>query len=188
MAVKDLTSYAALESALFLKWEIPDLAATLISDYNTPITIDSDVYTNVGTLLSITGSKSELKLSPSQLSITLSGVPSGEIAKVLDNEIKGSSITITRAFFNPTTHNVISGLDPMKVFTGIVTNYGISDDVDPVAMIASTTISLTCNSIVDVLAKKVNGRRTNPVDFPNEDSMNRVQTLVSSNFQFGAPK
>ena len=94
-----------------------------------------------------------------------------------------------RGLFDPVTHTLLSvGEDnPVKKFEGIVTNYAISDSVDPLSNIASTTITLTCNSMVEVLAKKINGRRTNPVDFPDESSMNRVQPLSNSNYNFGAP-
>ena len=73
------------------------------------------------------------------------------------------------------------------MFTGVVTNYSVDDDLDVGSQTAYTTITLACSSIVEILAKKVNGRRTNPRDFDGEESMDRVQILASSNFQFGAP-
>ena len=185
----DLSSRASLESAMFLKWVIPVLGGTYVSDYNTDITIDGNVYTNIGNLLSISGQSSELKASPSQLSITLSGIPANAISNMLNYEIKGSELSLYRGFFDPTTHTLLAvGEDnPTMKYKGIVTNYSISDEVDPYNGIASTTITLSCNSMVEVLAKKITGRRTNPVDFPNEDSMKRVHALASSNYNFGAP-
>jgi hypothetical protein len=36
------------------------------------------------------------------------------------------------------------------------------------------------------MAKTTSGRKTNPVDFPTETSMNKVPTLVGAYFDFGA--
>jgi len=183
----DLSSYSAIESAVFVKWVIPNFQTALLSDYNTPITFNGDTYTSIGNLLNVSGITSELKASPSKLSITLSGIPVAKVSEILDNEIKGSSLELYRGLFD--TSGVLLTLpeNPVLKFKGIVTNYAITDDVDLGARVATNTISLTCNSIVEVLAKKVSGRRTNPVDFPNEDSMDRVQALASSNYNFGAP-
>jgi len=185
----DLRSYGAIESSLFIKWVIPNFETATLSDYNLPITFGGDTYTNVGELLSVSSTTAELKASASQLSIQLSGIPATSISDLLNNEIKGSNIEVFRGLFDPTTHALLSVGDdnPIKKFEGIVTNYAISDSVDPFSNSASTTITLTCNSMVEVLAKKINGRRTNPVDFPDENSMDRVQPLSNSNYNFGAP-
>ena len=175
--LKDYTSYAALESSLFVRWDIPTVSTIRISDYNQAVTIDSEVYNQEGTILDISGSKAELKLTPSQVSVTLSGVPAGEVTQILNNEIKGSTIRIIRAFWNPTTQVEI---DAVVVFRGIVINWAVTDDVNPNSRLADTRINLTCNSIVEVLNKKIAGRRTNPVDFSGEESMNRVPALVNT--------
>lgn len=185
----DFSSYTSFESALFLKWYIPNFETAYISDYNTPITFGGNTYTSIGKLLSITSTTSELKASPSELSIGLSGIPTNSISNILTKEIKGSEIEIYRAFFNPTTHALLTlaGGNPIIKFKGIVTNYDITDDVDITSLLATTTITLTCSSMVEVLTNKVTGRRTNPVDFPGESSMNKVTALANSNFNFGAP-
>ena len=185
----DLGAFKAVESALFIKWIIPNFGTALISDYNASVVLDGDTYTGTGNFLSISGTTSELKASPSQLTISLSGIPTTEVQNVLNNEIKGNFIEVRRAFFDVTTHVLLPlSTNPVMKFKGIVTNYGIDDDFNQASQTASTIITLNCNSIVEVLNKKVNGRRTNPTDFPNEDSMNRVSILASSNYQFGAPE
>jgi hypothetical protein len=175
--LKDYTSFAALESSMFVRWEIPTVSTIRISDYYDDVTIDTELYTGEGTILDITGSKAELRLTPSQVSVTLSGVPAGEVTQILNNEIKGSNIRIIRAFWNPTTQ---AEIDAVVVFRGIVINWAVEDDVNPNTRLADTRINLTCNSIVEVLNRKVAGRRTNPVDFASEDSMNRVPSLVNT--------
>lgn len=187
----DLRNKLAIESAIFIKWAIPGFSTAYLSDYNTPVTFGGNTYTNIGNLMAVSGVTSELKASNSELSISLSGVPTGSISNILNNDIKGSTIEIYRGIFDPVTHVLMDlspSTNPLLKFKGIVTNYALSDDVDTDALVATTNITLTCNSIVEVLSKKVNGRRTNPRDFPTESSMSRVQALSNSNFQFGAPK
>lgn len=180
-----------IESAVFLKWIIPDFDTAYVSDYHTPITFGGNTYVNIGNLLNISAIGSELKASKSDLSITLSGIPTGSVATILDEAIRGSTIEIYRGFFDPTTHDLLEltpNDNPLLKFKGIVTNYSITDTVDPATLTAATTIVLTCNSIVEILSNKVSGRRTNPSDFADDSSMSRVSALANSNYQFGAPK
>jgi len=186
----DLSSYATIESALFLKWEVPNETPAYLSDYHTDVTIDGNIYTNIGTFLGATAPQSELKASRSQLTISLSGIPTGSVQDILTQEIKGSSVQLFRGFFNASTHALLDlspSDNPVSQFKGVVTNYAVSDNYDNVAGTATTTISLTCNSIVEVLQKKVSGRRTNQNDF-DDNSMDRVQALANSPFNFGAPQ
>lgn len=190
----DLSSYASIESALLFKWEIPNFDTAYLTDYTDSLSFSGNTYINIGTLLDVSGSTSELKASPGGISITLSGIPTGSIGDILNQEIKGSNVYIYRIFLDPETQEIID-LDPgpgvgnvLLKFKGIVTNYDISDDVDIENLTAKSTIVLTCNSIVEVLSKKVNGRRTNPADFPDTSDMSRVQALANSNFNFGADR
>lgn len=187
----DFSNRNAIESAIFIKWVIPNFSTALLSDYHTSITFGGDTYINAGKLLNVTSSVSELKATPSELSISLSGIPTNSVTDILNQEIKGSELQVFRGFFNPTTHallNLSPDSNPTLKFKGIVTNYDISDDIDTSTATAKTTITLTCSSMVEVLTNKVSGRRTNPADFPDELSMSRVQALANSNFNFGAPK
>lgn len=186
----DLRSYTSIASALLIKWEVPGVSTSYITDYGNDVTLLGNNYTNIGKLLSVSATTSELKTSPNDLTISLSGVPTGSITDILNQEIKGSNITIHRAFFDAatgTTPIIQSGGNTVMKFKGIVTNYSISDIIDVTAQLATSTITLTCSSMVEVLSNKVSGRRTNPVDFPGESSMSRVQALANSNFNFGAP-
>lgn len=185
----DLRSYSSLESAVFLKWEVPNFSTAYLSDYHTPLSFNGQVYTNIGTLFSVSSATNELKPSRGELTISLSGVPTGSISTILNQEIKGSNIWIYRGYFNAQTHQPLNlgGGNTHLHFKGIVTNYSISDDIDLGAGIATSTITLTCNSAVETLSYKVAGRRTNQADFPGTADMSRVQALANSNFNFGAP-
>jgi hypothetical protein len=185
----NLNSLSAIEIATLVKWEVPSFDTAYVTDYQTTVTYDGNSYINIGNLLNISSTSSEIKPSPGELTITLSGVPTGSISDLLNQQIKGSDITIYRSFYDATTHsayNVVTGSNTVLLYKGIVTNYSVNDTVDVSAQLAISTILLTCNSLVEVLAAKTNGRRTNAADFPNDSTMNRVQALSESNFNFGA--
>jgi hypothetical protein len=187
----DLRSFKAIETAVFVKWTIPDFETAYLSDYNASITFGGNTYTNIGKLMSVSSTTTELKASPGEISIGLSGIPTNSVTNILTKQIKGSTIEIYRGFFNPTTHALLDlapNTNPTLKFKGIVTNYEVTDSFTYESNTFLTTITLTCNSIVEVLSSKTSGRRTNPVDFANESSMSRVQALANSNYNFGAPK
>ena len=189
----DLRSYKSVSIATLVKWAVPNFDTAYISDYSTLLSDGTNTYTNIGTLLGVSSTVSELTSSPGEITVSLSGIPTGSITDILNEEIKGSNIEIYRAYFNPQTYQGIDFVpggslnNSTTVFKGIVTNYSISDSVDNGSGIAVSTITLTCASLVEVLSNKTSGRRTNPADFPGEASMDRVRALANSNFNFGAP-
>lgn len=185
----DLSSHSAIETGIFVKWEIPNVDTAYLSDYNTPITFGGNLYTNIGNLLSLSGTVGNLRASTSQLSIILSGIDQASIPAILSQQIRGSKIEIYRGVFNPTTHALIGTINPnpMLKYKGIITGFEVSDSVDITSLTATSTITLICASPVEILMNKTTGRRTNPADFPDEASMNRVTALANSNFNFGAP-
>ena len=189
----DLRSRKSIEVATLVKWEVPNFDTAYISDYSTALSDGTNTYTNIGTLLGVSSTVSELTSSTGDITVNLSGVPTGQITDILAQEIKGSNLTIYRSYFDAQTHQGIDFVpggdlnNTTTVFKGIVTNYAISDSVDNGSGIAISTITLTCASLVEVLANKTNGRRTNPADFPGEASMDRVRALANSNYNFGAP-
>lgn len=193
MSGVNLSSLSAVETALFIKWVIPNFETAYLSDYNRSITFGGGTYLNIGKLLSVSSTVSELKASAGEVVIGLSGIPANSISDLLNRQIKGSTLEIRRGFFNPSTGallttDMLSISNPVLKFKGIVTNYEISDAFDADTGTFLTTMSLTCSSQVEVLSNKVSGRRTNPVDFTTDNSMKRVQALSNSNFNFGAPK
>jgi len=197
----DLSSYATVEAALLVRMQCDYYRATAnanvstntfhFSTYNVPVTIDSEVYTPLGQLLSITGSSSEIRNSPQGISITISGIPNGSIAEIVNSRMKGSSVEVWRMLFDATTKQplAITG-NPAGRFFGIVNNYSIEEEYDSSASTATNTIVFTCASTTEILSNKVSGRRTNPIDqralYASDSSMDRVPTLSKSNFNFGA--
>lgn len=189
----DLTSYSSIQSNLFVRLDIPDYAVLTFSDYHKSLTLGGTNYLGIGQLLAITNTSHNLRAAPDDISISISGIPSSNITDIINNRVKGSSIKVYRAFFDPTTGLLlnITG-NPAGKFQGVVSNFEISDDLDMGDDVGTITLTLTCTSVVALLNNKITGRRTNPIDqelfYPGDKSMDRVPSLAKSNFNFGAPQ
>lgn len=198
-----LNTYRQVQSNLFVRLQVDQYKASSgdsysaqvlrFSDLRTGYTINDEVYTGVGNLMSVTSSTSELRSSSAQLSITLTGIPSSAIAEIMASKIKGSPIRIYRVMFDPVTGDKLDlPVNPLTRYRGFVNNFSLQETYDPITRTSVNTIILICSSSVDVLANKYAGRKTNPQSnkkyFPDDISMDRVPTLQNSTFNFGAPK
>ena len=187
----DFSTYSHINAGIFVK--IAGTSFTwLFSDYIRSVSIDSDTYVGLGRLLGVTSSSSDLKATTNDITVMVSGVPNTSLTEVLNAQVKGADITIHRGVFNANTGALLSiAGNPMKRYVGFVTNYSISEEYDNTARTATSSITFTCASKLDVLGNSAKGRRTNPDDFknadPNDTSMDRVTALAGSNFNFGAP-
>jgi hypothetical protein len=186
----DLSSYRHIQTNLFCKLVIPGYQTLTFSDYHINYTINSVEYQGIGELLSVSNTTSNLRATSEELSIGISGIPSGNVSDILTRKIKGSEIEITRAFFNAETGALLSiSGNPAGKFKGVVNNFNVADDL--AGADGSVIITLTATSVIDQLNNKVAGRRTNPIDqeefYPGDESFDRVPALAKSNFNFGAP-
>ncbi|CAB4178829.1 hypothetical protein UFOVP1634_8 [uncultured Caudovirales phage] len=183
----DLTAYRSIQTNLFVKLDIPGYSILTFSNYHKNYTISGTSYTGLGQLLTISNTDDNLRATPGEVSIGISGVPSGNVSDVINNRIKGSECKIYRGFFNVNTGELLSVIgNPAGKFQGIVSNYEISDDLSVGDDTGTVVITLTVTSVVSLLQNKITGRRTNPQDFTSGD-MARVLPLQKSNFNFGAP-
>jgi hypothetical protein len=195
----DLTSYTAVQQATFIRLvfnEAGEDVVVRISTHSTPFSITerdgiSYSYPAVGTLMNVSSLTNEIKSSQSDVVITLSGIPSQYMTDIISNPIKGASVEIRRVFFNATTGQVlnITG-NPVLEFVGVVNNFNMDEGYSQMdSQTITTTISLSCASILSLLMKKVSGRRTNQGDqnywFPGDLSMNRVAVISNASFDFG---
>ena len=188
----NLSSYHSIQTNLFITIDIPDFEVLTFSDYSRDYAIGNVNYTGLGQLLSVTQTASDLRAAPQGITISISGIPSDNISDIMDNKVRGSEVDVKRAFFDPTTGNLISlAGNPIGKFQGIVARYEITDALNMGDNTGALTINLECSSTVELLQNKIGGRRTNPIDqniyYPNDRSMDRVPALVKSNFNFGAP-
>lgn len=166
------------------------------SDHYSDYDIDGQTFTALGNLMGIGTSVSELQTTSNTITISLSGVPNTANREIQSSVIKGSPVTIYRAFFEPDGTLITSAdptfTNPVGRFKGFVVNYSLNEEYDVINKTATNTITLECSSNVDTLAKKVAGRRTNEKSqkkyYPNDTSMDRVYKLQGRTFDFGAPK
>ena len=185
----DLSNYSAIQTALFVRIDVPEYEVLTFSNYNRPLTIGDTTYTGLGSLMGITDTSSELRVSGGELTITLSGIANTNISDILTYRFKGSSVQVIRGIFDPATGQLLSiAGNPTGKFQGIVNNYSLNEEWSGAD--ATNTISLMCTSTIGVLSNKLSGRRTNPIDqkalYPTDVSMDRVPNLANSNYNFGA--
>ena len=189
----DLSNYGAVQTNVFVDIDIHDYERVTFSDYHKSYDIGGITFDGLGQLLSVTNVSSSLRAAPSDLTISISGIPNKNISDFITRKIRGSRVNVTRAFFDPTTGDLLSVAgNPAGMFKGVVSNFEVADELDSGDDLGTVTVTFTCTSIVDLLNNKVTGRRTNPIDqkeyYPLDTSMDRVPRLAKSNFNFGAPK
>lgn len=199
----DLSTYAAIESHLFVRIQIDEYRTTpsmpyaaqvlKFSDRLSPFTINEEEYIGLGKLMGVTSSSSEIRVSSADLTITVSGIPTDSIGEIVHSKVKGSPVKVYRALFNAQSGEYldIPG-NPLGRFRGFVNNYSLNEEWDNSTKTATNTLVLTCSSAVSVLQNKIAGRKTNPESqkkfYPNDLSMDRVPNLENSTFNFGAPR
>lgn len=197
MSTLDLSAYPAIQTALFVKLVVEDYGTDRFSTMPYPYDIlELDgvyyTYTALGQLLSISETSTELRATGQQLTVALSGIPVANITLAQQAKLKGSTIEVYRAYFDPTTGALIDQAgNPSGVFQGVVNNFGLGDELSEGSLSGTVTLSLVCSSVVEVMGYKRAGRRTNPLDqrtfYPTDPSMDRVLKIANANYNFGAP-
>lgn len=195
----NLTSYQSVKTSIFVRIDVDEYRTSpsgsytseilTFSDHDTAFTIDSQTYTPLGALLNVSTSSSELRPSSNTVTLTLSAIPESAITEMMYSKIKGAPVKIYRAYFNATTGVQIG--TTVGRFIGSVNNISFDEEYDVLTRTASNTLQIECASNVDVLSRKVSGRRTNPDSmksfYPSDTSFDRVPNLKDSTFNFGAP-
>lgn len=196
----DLSSYNAIRTALFVRVQVDEYRTTpngafsqevlTFSDHTVIYSINGEVYENLGNLMGITTTNSELRTSSSSVTISLSGIPNSAIAEIVNSKIKSAPVRIYRGYFDPGSGALIG--DIQGRFSGFVNNYSLEEEFDVDSRTASNTITLECASTIDILSRKTSGRRTNPESmkrfYPTDISFDRVPTLENTTFDFGNPE
>tara|TARA_R110002126_G_scaffold106670_3_gene241832 strand:+ start:41 stop:958 length:918 start_codon:yes stop_codon:yes gene_type:complete len=169
-----------------------------ISNCYTAVSHNSKAYQALAGFLQVSEIQNNISNANDEVQVSLSAIPAVYIAAVLGTQIKGGEINIYRAFFDYDTQQVISGA-VYKRFTGIVSNFSVQEDINTegASPEVTHTITIIASSIMGVLENKVSGRRTNKQDFQivyaelanssTDPSMNRVEALFNSSFDFGKP-
>ena len=154
-----------------------------------PVTVGGNAYTELGAFLSMANLSDDLKYNSSDLTLTLSGIPSDQnyLSKILTENIKGGNVTIQRAFVDQDTYELTSS--QYTRFKGIITNFKIDETVNILSKQMDYAVTVTLASQLTVLSNKITGQRTNPDDrkrlYPNDKSFDRVPILYNTSFDFG---
>jgi len=148
-------------------------------------TIGGQVYSPLGGLLAVGIQQRDIRVTSADTSVSLSGIDGNNMAIVLGSLIRGSKLEITRGFYN---NNYVLTSNAQR-FTGIVTNYNISEE--RVDQDDNFTITLNASSFKSVLENRIAGRKTNSESWkeinPTDTSMDRVPSLADRSFDFGRP-
>ena len=149
------------------------------------ITYDGNDYTELGAFLSVGEFTEDIKTTNGDLSLSLAGIPAGNVQTVLQNQVKGGAVTIYRAFFDD--NYAVTNVYPR--YKGIITNYSISEDVDLENGDITNSVGIAVSSINTILENRVNGQRTAPGDreqfFPGDNTFDRVPIINNTQFDFG---
>ena len=152
-------------------------------------TIDNQIYTPLGGLMAVGQQQRDMRITSADTSISISGIDGNSIYYVLDTKIRGSKLEITRGFYggDGNVANTYILTSTAQRFTGIVTNYAITEDRQESD--DNFTITLNASSYKSVLENRISGRKTNPVSWkeydPNDTSMDQVYSLADQWFDFG---
>ena len=156
------------------------------------ITVNGITFSNLGSLLQLGEIKSNVKATSSDLSISLTGVDGTNIAIVLSSDIKGSRIEVWRGFLDSNNQIITTPTQQFfKRYQGIVSNYCFTEDWNEEVRTRTATVSLSCASFRTILENRVGGVRTTQnswqANYPGDTSMNRVQSIAGTYFDFGSP-
>jgi hypothetical protein len=169
-----------------------------ISNCYKNVTYAGNTYEALAGFLSVSEIQSNITNANDEIQVSLSAIPPEYIAATLGQPIKGGEVNIYRAFFDYRTQEVVTG-EIYRRFTGIISNFSVQEDVDVASAEPSVnhTITIIASSIMGVLENKISGRRTNKQDYQivwpelgnssTDPSMNRVEVLFNSSFDFGKP-
>ena len=81
----DLSSYRSIQTNLFVKLDVPGYQVLTFSDYHKDYVINGTTYQALGELLSISDTTDELRASPKDVTVVISGIPAGNITEILNN-------------------------------------------------------------------------------------------------------
>ena len=194
-----LDDYPSVRTATFVKIDVDyywtgsgyAFEALTFSDHMTDYEFNGDTYTALGKLMSVSTTASEISASSGGVTILLSGIPNSSIEEIVKSKLKGAPVEIYRAFFNQ-DNVLLTTLDidnPLKRYVGYINNYSLTEEWDFENKFASNSIAIDLGSNVDVIQRKIAGRKTNERSmrrhFGDDDTFDRVGSLVNANIRFG---
>lgn len=157
-----------------------------------PITVSGITFTNLGALLNVGDVQRDIKATSDDMTISLTGIDSANVALILSSDIKGSLVEVWRGFFNSNNQIITTPTTQFfKRYQGIINSVSITEDFNSEARTRIATCSISCSSMRRILENRLSGIKTNQNNwqflYPNDTSMNRVSEISNQYFDFGAP-
>ena len=157
-----------------------------------PITVSGITFTNLGALLNVGDVQRDIKATSDDMTISLTGIDSANVALILSSDIKGSLVEVWRGFFDSNNQIITTPTTQFfKRYQGIINSVSITEDFNSEARTRIATCSISCSSMRRILENRLSGVKTNQSNwqfiYPNDTSMNRVSEISNTFFDFGAP-
>lgn len=190
------TPMAALNSASITHGEFVRLttssATYTFCNAAAPVVADGISFTGLGSLLSVGDVQRDLKATSDDMLITLIGIDPTNVALVLANNIKGSTVEIWRGFFDSNYQIITSPTTQFfKRYQGIVNSVSLNETFDENNRSRTVACSIACASFRTILENKISGIRTNQNTwralYSTDASMDRVDAIAGQYFDFGSP-
>lgn len=169
-------------------------AATVYTFCNAaaPITVSGITFTNLGALLNVGDVQRDIKATSDDMTISLTGIDSANIALILSSDIKGSLVEVWRGFFDSNNQIITTPTTQFfKRYQGIINSVSITEDFNSEARTRIATCSISCSSMRRILENRLSGVKTNQSNwqfiYSGDTSMNRVSEISNTFFDFGAP-
>jgi len=157
-----------------------------------PITVNGITFANLGALLSVGDVQRDIKATSDDMTIALTGIDPTNVALILSNDIKGSTVEVWRGFFDSNNQILTTPTTQFfKRYQGIINSVALTENFDTEQRTRVATCSISCSSMRIVLENRLSGVKTNQNNwqfiYPNDVSMNRVAEVSNTYFDFGSP-
>ena len=157
-----------------------------------PITVSGITFTNLGALLNVGDVQRDIKATSDDMTISLTGIDSANVALILSSDIKGSLVEVWRGFFNSNNEIITTPTTQFfKRYQGIINSVSITEDFNSEARTRIATCSISCSSMRRILENRLSGVKTNQSNwqfiYSGDTSMNRVSEISNTFFDFGSP-
>lgn len=157
-----------------------------------PITVGGITFANLGALLSVGDVQRDIKATSDDMTIALTGIDPANVALILSNDIKGSTVEVWRGFFDSNNQIITTPTTQFfKRYQGIINSVALTENFDTEQRTRVATCSISCSSMRIVLENRLSGVKTNQNNwqflYPNDTSMNRVSEISNTYFDFGSP-
>ena len=155
-----------------------------------PITVNGTTFNGVSGLLNFSDVQQDVKATSRDFTISLTGLDPAHISLLLSANIKGGKVEMWRGFLDSNNQIITSPTQQFfKRYQGIVNSVSISEDFNQTLRQRVATCSVACASFRIILENRMSGIRTVSSVWrdlhPNDTSMDRVQLIVSTYFDFG---